>query len=237
MPREAQVRNSASRGNAVFDMAADYTFRAFNCQNRKLSKTNTNYMPSRDPTLILASTSTYRANLLERLGFSFEICAPAVDESRLPDEPFDTLAKRLSEAKAKSIRHLNALIIGSDQVAVAGDRQLHKPGSMHRAVEQLEFISGKTVHFYTGVSLWNTETDRCQTEVVEYKATLRDLSHQEIAAYVTADSPLDCAGAFKWERLGISLMQALEGSDPTALEGLPLITLCNMLRNEGLALP
>ena len=194
-------------------------------------------MSSRDPTLILASTSTYRANLLERLGFSFEICAPAVDESRLPDEPFDTLAKRLSEAKAKSIRHLNALIIGSDQVAVAGDRQLHKPGSVQRAAEQLEFISGKTVEFYTGVSIWNTATDQCQTEVVEYKATLRELSHQEIVAYVTADSPLDCAGAFKWERLGISLMQALEGSDPTALEGLPLIALCNMLRNEGLALP
>jgi septum formation protein len=218
-------------------MAADYTFRAFNCQNRKLSKTNTTDMPSRDPTLILASTSTYRANLLDRLGIPFETSAPAIDESRLPNETFNFMAARLSQAKAKAIRHPNALIIGSDQVAVLGDRQLHKPGSVNSAVEQLAFISGRTVEFYTGVSLWNTAADRCQTEVVQYKATLRELNHREIEAYVAADSPLDCAGAFKWERLGISLMRALEGSDPTALEGLPLITLCNMLRNEGLALP
>ena len=147
------------------------------------------------------------------------------------------MAARLSQAKAKAIEHPNALIIGSDQVAVVGDQQLHKPGSVNRAVEQLEIISGRTVEFCTGVTLWNTATGRCQTEVVQYKATLRDLNRHEIEAYVAADSPLDCAGAFKWERLGISLMQALEGADPTALEGLPLITLCNMLRNEGLALP
>ena len=145
------------------------------------------------------------------------------------------MAARLSQAKAKSIRHPNALIIGSDQVAVMGEQQL--PGSINRAEEQLELISGRTVQFYTGVSLWNTATDRCQTEVVQYKAPLRDLNHHEIEAYVAADSPLDCAGAFKWERLGISLMEALEGADPTALEGLPLIALCNMLRKEGLALP
>ena len=194
-------------------------------------------MPSRDPTLILASTSTYRANLLGRLGIPFETSAPAVDESRLPNEGFNVMAERLSQAKAKAIKHPNALVIGSDQVAVVGNQQLHKPGSVNRAVAQLEFISGRTVEFYTGVSLWNTATNRCQTEVVQYKATLRDLNRHEIEAYVAADSPMDCAGAFKWECLGISLMQALEGADPTALEGLPLITLCNMLRNEGLALP
>ena len=194
-------------------------------------------MPSRDPTLILASTSTYRANLLGRLGIPFETSAPAVDESRLPNEGFNVMAERLSQAKAKAIKHPNALVIGSDQVAVVGNQQLHKPGSVNRAVAQLEFISGRTVEFYTGVSLWNTATNRCQTEVVQYKATLRDLNRHEIEAYVAADSPVDCAGAFKWECLGISLMQALEGADPTALEGLPLITLCNMLRNEGLALP
>ena len=194
-------------------------------------------MPARDPTLILASTSTYRANLLGRLGFNFETIAPAADETRLPDEAFVAMAARLSEAKAKSISHSSALVIGSDQVAVIGDRQLHKPGSIKRAEEQLRLISGKTVEFYTGVSLWNTATDRLQTEVIPYKATLRDLSDCEIEAYVAVESPLDCAGAFKWERLGISLMKTLEGADPTALEGLPLITLCNMLRNEGLALP
>ena len=194
-------------------------------------------MSSRDQTLILASTSTYRANLLDRLRIPFETSAPAVDESRLPNETFNIMAGRLSQAKARAIRHSNALIIGSDQVAVVGDQQLHKPGCVNSAVEQLEMISGRTVAFYTGVSLWNTATDRCQTKVVQYKATLRDLNRHEIEAYVAADSPLDCAGAFKWERLGISLMQALEGADPTALEGLPLIALCNMLRNEGLALP
>ena len=194
-------------------------------------------MPSRDLQLILASTSTYRANLLVRLGIPFETSAPSIDESRLPNEAFNAMAARLSQVKAKAIRHPNALIVGSDQVAVVGDQQLHKPGSVNRAVEQLELISGRTVEFYTGVSLWNTATDRCQTKVVHYKATLRDLNRHEIEAYVAADSPLDCAGAFKWERLGISLMQALEGADPTALEGLPLIALCNMLRNEGLALP
>jgi len=194
-------------------------------------------MSSRDPTLILASTSTYRANLLDRLGIPFETSVPGVDESRLPNETFNVMAARLSQVKAKAVSHPNALIIGSDQVAVVGDQQLHKPGSVDRAVEQLEIINGRTVEFYTGVTLWNTATGRCQTEVVPYKATLRDLNRREIEAYVAADSPLDCAGAFKWERLGISLMKALEGADPTALEGLPLIALCNMLRNEGLALP
>ena len=194
-------------------------------------------MSSRDPTLILASTSTYRANLLDRLGIPFETSVPGVDESRLPNETFNVMAARLSQVKAKAVNHPNALIIGSDQVAVVGDQQLHKPGSVDRAVEQLEIINGRTVEFYTGVTLWNTATGRCQTEVVPYKATLRDLNRHEIEAYVAADLPLDCAGAFKWERLGISLMQALEGADPTALEGLPLIALCNMLRDEGLALP
>ena len=194
-------------------------------------------MSSRDQPLILASTSTYRAKLLDRLGIPFETSAPAVDESRLPNETFNVMAARLSQAKAKAIEHPNALIIGSDQVAVVGDQQLHKPDSVDRAVEQLEIINGRTVEFYTGVTLWNTATGRCQTEVVPYKATLRDLNRREIESYVAADSPLDCAGAFKWERLGISLMKALEGADPTALEGLPLIALCNMLRNEGLALP
>ena len=194
-------------------------------------------MSSRDPTLILASTSTYRANLLDRLGIPFETSVPGVDESRLPNETFNVMAARLSQVKAKAVNHPNALIIGSDQVAVVGDQQLHKPGSVDRAVEQLEIINGRTVEFYTGVTLWNTATGRCQTEVVPYKATLRDLNRRELEAYVAADSPLDCAGAFKWERLGISLMKALEGADPTALEGLPLIALCNMLRNEGLALP
>ena len=157
----------------------------------------------------------------------------AIGEGERDDAPMLWIGEPLGSRQGDP----NALSIGSDQVAVVGDQQLHKPGCVNSAVEQLEMISGRTVDFYTGVSLWNTATDRCQTKVVQYKATLRDLNRHEIEAYVAADSPLDCAGAFKWERLGISLMQALEGADPTALEGLPLIALCNMLRNEGLALP
>ena len=175
---------------------------------------------------------------MDRLGLPFRQIAPNMDESPLTNEPFEALAKRLAEAKAKSVSVDGpALVIGSDQVAVLGDSQLNKPGTPEKARSQLASASGKTVTFFTSVALLNTATDHCQVDVVIYRAALRQLSEEEIARYVLADSPLDCAGAFKWERMGISLMRELEGSDPTALEGLPLIKLCGMLRNEGILVP
>ena len=187
--------------------------------------------------LILASTSPYRAALLERLGHPFKKAAPGIDETAIVGETFSSLAMRLAEEKARSVSESNSLVIGSDQVAVLGDQQLHKPGTPENARAQLEQAQGQTVTFYTSLALYNTDTDQCQVDLVITRATLRALSSDEIARYVEADSPLDCAGSFKWERLGISLMSELQGSDPTALEGMPLIKLCGMLRNEGVLVP
>ena len=187
--------------------------------------------------LVLASTSPYRAALLERLGLPFTKVAPGTDETAIAGEPFSSLAMRLAEEKARSVSESNSLVIGSDQVAVLGDRQLHKSGTPENARAQLEQAQDQTVTFYTSLAVHNTDTDQCQVDLVTTRATLRALSSDEIARYVEYDKPLDCAGSFKWERLGISLMHELEGSDPTALEGLPLIKLCGMLRREGLLVP
>ena len=187
--------------------------------------------------LILASTSPYRAALLKRLGHTFAKVAPGIDETAIAGETFSSLAMRLAEEKARAVSQSNSLVIGSDQVAVLGNRQLHKPGTPDKARAQLEQAQGQIVTFYTSLALYNTDTDQCQVDLVTTRATLRALSSDEIARYVEFDEPLDCAGSFKWERLGISLMSELQGSDPTALEGLPLIKLCNMLRNEGVLVP
>lgn len=187
--------------------------------------------------LILASTSPYRAALLERLGHPFSKVAPGIDETAIAGETFSSLAMRLAEEKARSVSESNSLVIGSDQVATLGDRQLHKPGTPENARAQLKRAQDQTVTFFTSLALYNTDTGQCQVDLVTTRATLRALSSDEIARYVESDNPLDCAGSFKWERLGISLMRELEGSDPTALEGLPLIKLCGMLRNEGVLVP
>jgi MAF protein len=118
-----------------------------------------------------------------------------------------------------------------------GNSQLNKPGTPEKAEAQLKRAQGQTITFYTSLALLNTVTDRCHLDYVVYRASLRPLSTEEITRYVEADTPLDCAGSFKWERLGISLMRELEGPDPTALEGLPLIKLCAMLRDEGVLVP
>jgi len=202
-----------------------------------LSKTHIEKWYLHVKNLILASTSPYRAALLERLGLPFDKVAPGVDETALDGESFSALAMRLAQDKAKSVSASNSLVIGSDQVATLGNTQLHKPGTPEKARAQLEHAQGQTVTFYTSLALYNTDTDHCQVDVVITRALLRDLSVDEIKRYVLVDNPIDCAGAFKWERLGISLMRELEGTDPTALEGLPLIKLCGMLRNEGLLVP
>ena len=186
--------------------------------------------------LILASTSRYRAALLERLGLPFSTLAPEVDETPARGEAAVDLVRRLAIAKARagSRAYPDALVIGSDQLAVLDDAVLGKPGTEARAREQLARLSGRSVTFLTGLCLIDGRTQREQVEVVETPVRFRTLSDRQIADYVAREQPLDCAGAFKSEGLGIALFEALEGTDPNALVGLPLIALTTMLTNAGL---
>ncbi len=192
-------------------------------------------------TLVLASSSAYRAALLSRLGIEFQTATPDVDESPLPGEAASILVARLAEAKARgvAVNHPNALIIGSDQVAVhtMGNTaaMLGKPHTAARARAQLLEVSGRQVQFLTSVCLLNAASNRLQLRVIETPVTFRKLSRKEIARYVELEQPLDCAGAFKSEGLGIALVEFVGGEDPNALIGLPLITLCTMLRVEGVS--
>lgn len=190
------------------------------------------------PSLILASTSPYRRELLGRLGVEFSVCSPDVDETRLPGElPFD-LVRRLSEAKARAGAAQqvgDALVIGSDQVAVVGDTVLGKPGSVERACEQLTRLSGQRVTFLTGLCLYNSAAQRAQVEVIPFTVVFRRLTTRQIEDYVRREQPLNCAGSFKSEGLGVALFERMEGDDPTALIGLPLIRLVSMLEAEGVA--
>jgi septum formation protein len=187
--------------------------------------------------LILASSSRYRADLLKRLGLPFHIHAPDIDESAAPDEEPRDLVERLARHKAAAVAetHRQALIIGSDQVAVLGERVLGKPGTAVRAREQLGMLSGRSVTFLTGLCLLDAASGAAQATVIPTTVRLRRLSTAEIADYVVREQPLDCAGAFKSEGLGIALFEAIEGTDPNALIGLPLIALCTMLRRAGVA--
>ena len=191
------------------------------------------------PRLLLASGSPYRARLLARLGLPFDVVATGIDEHIPSDEHAADAAQRLARAKALSVnsQHANTLVIGSDQVAACQGRLLGKPGSAQRAAEQLAFCAGREVTFYTGLALWHPDSNRVLEHVVEVTVRLRMLSEREIASYIKKDDPLDCAGSFKWEQLGISLFEWMRTDDPTALEGLPLITLCRDLRSFGFALP
>ena len=185
--------------------------------------------------LVLASSSLYRRELLQRLGRPFEVDAPDVDETHVAGESGEQLVRRLAEAKARAVapRHRNALIVGSDQVAVFDSAILTKPHTTERAIEQLTMMRGATAHFLTGICLINTRTERSQVAVERYAVTFRTLSDPAIAAYVERERPLDCAGAFKSEGLGIALFESMDGTDPTTLVGLPLIRLTTMLAAEG----
>ena len=185
--------------------------------------------------LVLASTSRYRAALLERLGLPFLIAAPGVDEAALPGEAPAKTALRLAEAKARAVavRYPDALVIGSDQVADCAGVPVGKPGSRDAALAQLLMLSGKTVVFHTGVALVDAATGRCNVTLVDVASTFRVLGAAEIAAYLDREAPFDCAGSVKSEGLGIALFEQIESSDPTALIGLPLIALCRLLRGEG----
>lgn len=186
--------------------------------------------------LILASTSPYRRQLLERLGVPFSTVSPQVEESRLDGEPAEDLVRRLAEAKARSVAtsRPEALVIGSDQVAVIEDRILGKPGSRERAIEQLSASAGKRVEFLTGLCVADGTSGRTQVDVVPYSIVFRPLTRAQIDAYVEREEPYNAAGSFKSEGLGIALFERMSGDDPTALVGLPLIRLVSMLQAAGM---
>lgn len=189
--------------------------------------------------LILASTSPYRRELLDRLGLPFTVASPLTDESRWPGEAPEAMALRLSEAKARAVAnaHPDALIIGSDQVATVDGLIYGKPGSHERAVEQLRALSGKTVNFFTGLCLYNARTGLAEVCGVPTLVTFRDLSDEEIESYLCREPAYDCAGSARAEGLGIALLSRIVGDDPNALIGLPLIALCALLRRQGVAIP
>jgi MAF protein len=185
--------------------------------------------------LILASSSPYRAELLRKLGLPFDTLAPDIDEAARPSERPESLVLRLAEEKASAVaqRGGHALVIGSDQVAVSEGEILGKPGTEERAQAQLARLSGRAVLFHTGLCLLDAESGHAQTTVVTTAVTFRTLTGEEIRDYVARERPVDCAGSFKSEGLGIALFEAIEGPDPNALVGLPLIELCRMLRAAG----
>jgi septum formation protein len=188
--------------------------------------------------IVLASTSPFRRELLSRLALPFETAAPDIDESRRPHEPPLDMVRRLSEAKARAgAPACQALVIGSDQVATVGDDVLGKPGTHERAAAQLRHLSGRSVTFLTGLCLLNTATDEVQVEVIPFRVHFRTLSEEQIERYLRHDEPYNCAGSFKSEGLGITLFERMEGDDPTALVGLPLIRLTDMLTRAGVSLP
>ncbi len=177
--------------------------------------------------------------MLNRLRVPFETAAPEIDESAETGEPAAECAARLSRLKARAVAtiHPNALIIGSDQVAECDGRRLDKPGDLRRAMEQLAWASGKEAVFSTAVTLFNSATGREQTSVVPTTVRYRRISTEEIERYLQHEAAIDCAGSARAEGLGISLLEAIEGTDPTALIGLPLIALCTMLREEDVIVP
>ncbi len=187
--------------------------------------------------LILASTSPYRQQLLARLGLPFATVDPALSEALLPDEHPDAAALRLAEAKARAAaeRHPHALIIGSDQVASVDGCVYGKPGTHQRAVAQLRQLRGRRVRFFTGVCLLDTDNDQAQVCGVPTTVTFREVDDDEIEAYLRREQPYNCAGSARAEGLGIAVISRIEGDDPTALIGLPLIKLCELLRNAGVA--
>lgn len=184
--------------------------------------------------LVLASTSIYRSELLARLRLPFQTAAPDVDEAPLADESAKQTSLRLSRAKAQAVAaHFpDALIIGSDQVAMLGNQQLGKPLTHDNAVRQLRAMRGQKVIFYTALTLFNARTGDIQTEVAVNHVHYREMTDTQIESYLHKEQPYHCAGSAKSEGLGIALISSMEGDDPNALVGLPLILLVNMLLRQ-----
>ena len=192
-----------------------------------------------NPPLILASTSRYRRELLERLRLPFATVAPEVDETPYPGETPQQLACRLAMEKARAVaaRHPQAVVIGSDQVADLDGQALGKPLVHDIAVQQLQRMQGQQVVFQTAVAVVCNAKKFAQMDLAQVRVRFRTLSADDIEAYLRAEQPYDCAGSAKSEGLGISLLDAIDSDDPTALIGLPLIRTCRMLRAAGLVLP
>lgn len=194
---------------------------------------------STQPRLILASGSSYRRELLQRLRLPFETIAPDIDETPEPGEAPEATALRLARAKAGAVarQHPGALVIGSDQVATLDGEQIGKPGDHARALLQLQKMRGREVVFHTALCLWDGRIDdpdaAAQVENIRVFVRLRDLPDAELDAYLRIEQPYDCAGSAKNEGLGIALLERIESPDPTALTGLPLIALTGMLRRAG----
>ena len=189
--------------------------------------------------LVLASSSAYRRELLSRLLLPFEAVSPHLDESPLPGEAPLATCERLAQEKARKIAqtHPRALIIGSDQIALLHGQLVGKPGNHANAIRQLQQASGQEMTFHTALCLLNAETGRLQQDRVVVTVQYRTLSTDQIERYLAADQPYDCAGSGRIETLGIALVAWVKSEDPTALIGLPLISLTSMLHNEGVSLP
>jgi septum formation protein len=194
---------------------------------------------SHKSTIILASSSPYRKLLLERLGLPFEIFSPSIDESALAGETPQSLVKRLAMEKSlrAAQRFPSSVIIGSDQLAVCQGNIIGKPGNESKACEQLAAFSGQCVVFHTALAVYCQESGFRFEQTVDTEVCFRQLSRPEIERYVALDHPLDCAGSFKSEAAGVSLLDSMTSSDPTAIIGLPLITVSRALREAGLNVP
>ena len=188
--------------------------------------------------IILASSSAYRKKQLKILDLPFTCVRPDIDESRINNENAHDMALRLADEKARAVSHQfsDALIIGSDQTVAFDQQILGKPGSLDAAIKQLQQLRGQSVIFYSAVALINTANNSVQKQVIETHVHYRNLNDAQIIAYLERDKPFDCAGSFKSEALGITILESVRSDDPTALVGLPLIALTTMLSNAGLAL-
>jgi septum formation protein len=186
--------------------------------------------------LVLGSSSVYRRELLQRLQIPFEICSPDVEEAPLAGERPNDAAVRLAVAKSQAVAHIcpGALIIGADQVAALEGAQLGKPLNRANATRQLQLVAGKEVVFYTALSLFNSRTNGIQTRLVASRVKFRQLNDQQINNYLDREQPYHCAGSAKAEGLGIALIECVVSDDPSALIGLPLIALVDMLAHEGI---
>lgn len=187
------------------------------------------------PPLVLASTSVYRKALLARLGLPFETAAPGVDETPLSNEAPAGTARRLAEAKARVVaaRHPHALVIGSDQVANLDGHPVGKPADHADAVRQLAMLSNRSVVFHTGVALLHAASGRCAVRLVDVTTKFRPLTPAAIERYLQRERPYDCAASIKSEALGIAIVESIRSDDPTALIGLPLIAVVDLLHAEG----